>query len=66
MCAKGGNSVCLAGTCSEGQPKFKMFKKRIICRTRWARKQDVGGVNQDFSRVEGNRKWEELTKVFPG
>ena len=29
-----GNSVCLAGTCSEGQPKFKMFKKRIICRTR--------------------------------
>ena len=31
MCAKGGNSVCLAGTCSEGQPKFKMFKKRIIC-----------------------------------
>ena len=34
MCAKGGNSVCLAGTCSEGQPKFKMFKKRIICRTR--------------------------------
>ena len=19
-------------TCSEGQPKFKMFKKRIICR----------------------------------
>ena len=33
-CAKGGNSVCLAGTCSEGQPKFKMFKKRIICRTR--------------------------------
>ena len=45
MCAKGGNSVCLAGTCSEGQPKLKMFKKRIICRTRliWARKH-VGGV----------------------
>ena len=34
MCAKGGNGVYLAGTCSEGQPKFKMFKKRIICRTR--------------------------------
>ena len=34
MCAKVGNGVYLAGTCSEGQPKFKMFKKRIICRTR--------------------------------
>ena len=23
-CVKGGNSVCLVGTCSEGQPKLKM------------------------------------------
>ena len=53
MCAKGGNSVCLAGTCSEGQPKFKMFKKRIICR-----------IYDEFGL--GNRKWEELTKVIPG
>ena len=49
MCAKGGNSVCLAVNCSEGQPKFKMFKKRIICRT------DEFGL--------GNRMWEELTKI---
>ena len=66
MCAKGGNSVCLAGTCSEGQPKLKMFKKRIICRTRliWARKQDVGGVNQDISRVEGCVLKEEIVFVW--
>ena len=53
MCAKGGNSVCLAGTCSEGQPKFKMFKKRIICRTRWAGNRNVGGVNQDLGFFQG-------------
>ena len=52
MCAKGGNSVCLAVNCSEGQPKFKMFKKRIICR------------NDEFGL--GNRMWEELTKNFRG
>ena len=63
MCAKGGNSVCLAGTCSEGQPKFKMFKKRIICRTR-AMKQDVGGVNQGNSRVEGCMLREEIVFVW--
>ena len=53
MCAKGGNSICLAGTCSESQPKFKMFKKRIICRRL-----------RIISRVEGCVLKEEIVFVW--
>ena len=54
MC-KGGNSVCLAGTCSEvASPNSKCSRKELV--------QSV--VYDEFGLV--NRKWEELTKVIPG
>ena len=61
MCVKGGNGVYLAGTCSEGQPKLKMFKKRIICRIH-----AKCFIQDEFGL--GNSKWEELTKgvLIPG
>ena len=46
MCAKGGNSVCLAGTCSEGQPKFKKRIKMLGNKKRIRRPAQIQNVQE--------------------